>query len=220
MRNNLVRILRTVVVSRVALTSDGGILGRVPRGARLPGALLLGVVATAVLAFSIINLACADTTPQPPPLSQNWTNTDLITANDNWSGVPGIVGYEGDNLTTVEGTDLRTITASVAAATPTQVNANKGNPSAYNAGGNTEFDSIPNPTVAFQGTGQAAAPHLVLALNATGQSNVRISYNVRDIDAGSNSAVAPVALQYRVGNTGAYTNVPAGYIPNATTGPT
>lgn len=220
MRNNLVRILRTVVASRVALTSDGGILGRVPRGARLPGALLLGVVATAVLAFSIINLAWADTTPQPPPLSQNWTNTNLITANDDWSGVPGIVGYEGDNLTTVEGTDPQTITASVAAATPTQVNANKGNPSAYNAGGNTEFDSIPNPTVAFQGTGQAAAPHLVLALNTTGQSNVRISYNVRDIDSGSNSAVAPVALQYRVGNSGAYTNVPAGYVPDATTGPT
>ena len=28
--------------------------------------------------------------------SQNWTNTGLITANDNWSGVPFIIGYLGD----------------------------------------------------------------------------------------------------------------------------
>jgi hypothetical protein len=30
------------------------------------------------------------TTPQTLPFSQNWTNTGLITANDDWSGVPGI----------------------------------------------------------------------------------------------------------------------------------
>ena len=29
---------------------------------------------------------------------QDWSNTGLITANDNWYGVPSIVGYRGDGL--------------------------------------------------------------------------------------------------------------------------
>src|ERR1044072_6651790 len=35
----------------------------------------------------------ADDTAQAPPFSQNWTTTTLITANDNWPGVPGIEGF-------------------------------------------------------------------------------------------------------------------------------
>ena len=34
----------------------------------------------------------ADNVAQSLPFSQNWTNTGLITANDNWAGVPGIEG--------------------------------------------------------------------------------------------------------------------------------
>ena len=29
-------------------------------------------------------------------LTQNWSNTGLITTNDDWSGVPSITGYLGD----------------------------------------------------------------------------------------------------------------------------
>ncbi len=29
-------------------------------------------------------------------LTQNWSNAGLITSNDDWSGVPSIVGYLGD----------------------------------------------------------------------------------------------------------------------------
>ena len=28
--------------------------------------------------------------------TQDWTDTGLITANDNWDGVPSVVGYLGD----------------------------------------------------------------------------------------------------------------------------
>ena len=38
----------------------------------------------------------ADNTAQTLPFSQDWTNIGLITANDDWSGVLGIVGYIGD----------------------------------------------------------------------------------------------------------------------------
>ena len=39
----------------------------------------------------------ADGTAQSLPLAQDWTNVALITTNDNWAGVPGIVGYRGDD---------------------------------------------------------------------------------------------------------------------------
>src|SRR5262245_9901298 len=53
----------------------------------------------------------ADTNPQSLPFSQNWSNTGLITTDDNWTGVPGIVGYRGDALTSSTGTDPQTILA-------------------------------------------------------------------------------------------------------------
>jgi hypothetical protein len=42
----------------------------------------------------------ADTTAQPIPFSQDWSDIALITVDDNWSNVPGIIGYRGDDLTT------------------------------------------------------------------------------------------------------------------------
>ena len=58
----------------------------------------------------LLPVAYADTTPQPLPFTQNWSNTGLITADDNWNGVPGIIGYRGDDLTTTTGTNPQTIT--------------------------------------------------------------------------------------------------------------
>ena len=43
--------------------------------------------------------------------SQNWTNTGQITANDNWSGVPFIIGYLGDiDAASPTNVDPRTLT--------------------------------------------------------------------------------------------------------------
>src|SRR4029077_6288111 len=36
----------------------------------------------------------------PLPFTQDWSDTGLITADNNWSNVPGIVGYRGDDITT------------------------------------------------------------------------------------------------------------------------
>ena len=47
----------------------------------------------------------ADATYQPLPFTQDWANTGLITTNDDWAGVPGIMGFRGDNLTTTTGVD-------------------------------------------------------------------------------------------------------------------
>ena len=53
--------------------------------------LIGGLPAEAVAVAPGLRLP-ADTTPQPMPFSQNWDDTSLITVNDNWSGVPAVVG--------------------------------------------------------------------------------------------------------------------------------
>lgn len=153
----------------------------------------------------------------------NAGNTNLITSNDDWSGVASVEGYFGQGLTASHGVNPQTVVGTEFAShslpsSQTQVNANKGNPSAYNAGGVTEFDSGTYISLGFQGNTQAN-PYIVFHLNSTNRSNVTVSYQVTDIDGGSNNAVSPVALQYRTGNTGVFTNVPAGFIADATDGP-
>ncbi|GAB4198226.1 MAG: hypothetical protein OHK0022_17270 [Roseiflexaceae bacterium] len=155
----------------------------------------------------------ADTTYQTLPFSQDWSNTGLITTNDDWSNIPGIVGYRGDGLTGSTGTDPQTI---LTEGTPVvDVNANQTNPVTFNTGGVTEFE-LTNPTIALAGSGTASAPSIVLYLNTSGQTGIAISYNVRDLDSSADDAIQQVALQYRVGTSGNFTNVPAGYVADAT----
>lgn len=158
-------------------------------------------------------LAVADGTYQTLPFSQNWTTTSLITTNDNWSGVPGIIGYRGDDLTTATGTDPQTI---LGASTVVSVIANQTNPNTFNTGSVAEFE-ITNPTIALVASGTADAPYIQLHLNTAGLSNIRVKYTVRDIEASADNSIQQVALQYRIGNTGDFTNVQAGYVADATT---
>ncbi|KAF0204040.1 MAG: peptidase domain-containing [Bacteroidetes bacterium] len=148
--------------------------------------------------------------------TQNWTNTGLITTNDDWSGVPSIIGYRGDDLTTATGVDPQTVLLQGGLAI--DVNANQTNPDTYTTGGVTEFE-ITNPVVAFQGSGTADAPNIVIYLNTTGVTNVQVSYNLRDIDGSIDNAIQPVALQYRIGTTGDFINIPEGFVADATIGP-
>lgn len=149
---------------------------------------------------------------------------NAISQNDNWSGVPSFEGYAGNGLTNTEGVDPQTVLGTEFAnnalpvAGSTNVNANKGNPDAYNTGGVTEFDTGTYLSLGIQGTGNADSPYIVMYLNTVGRTNITISYNLTDIDAGSNNAVMPVALQYRVGETGLFTNIPAAFVADATLG--
>lgn len=151
------------------------------------------------------------------PLIQNWTDTNLITTDDSWVNVVSIQGFRGDGLTTTAGVDPQTVTAN-GTSTPLDVNANQTNPNTYATGGVTEFE-IANPTVALKGSTTASAPHLMIYLNTVpcpSTKSVSIRYDVRDIDSSANDAVQQVALQYRIGNTGNFTNVPDGYVADAT----
>lgn len=160
----------------------------------------------------------ADLVAQPIPFTQNWTNPGLITVNDDWSGVPGIIGYRGDGLTGATGTDPQTILVD-GSTTPVNAWANQIDPDTFISGGVAEFDVIANPTVAVNGSGTADAPHIVINLNTSGTTAINVAYNLRDLDGSADNSIQPIALQYRVGNTGNYTNLAAGFVPDATTGP-
>lgn len=154
---------------------------------------------------------------QTIPFVQNWSDTNQITADNTWSGVPGIVGYRGDNMAGATGVDPQTILLD-GSSTPVNVIANQVNPNTLTSGGIAEFQ-IADPVVAFQGSGTARAPHLVISVNTTGQNNITVFYNLRDIDGSNDNSVQPVALQYRIGNSGNYTNVPTAFVADASSGP-
>lgn len=98
---------------------------------------------------------------------QNWSDLGLITTDDNWSGVPSIIGYRGDNLTAANDVDPQTVLAS---DTPgvVDVNADETDPIAFTSGGVAELQ-LADPTIALQGSGTADAPYLLLHMNATGR---------------------------------------------------
>ena len=182
---------------------------------------LLPLFGSALLVAGLLPLAAssamADSVAQALPFSQSWSNTNLITTNDDWSGVPGIVGYRGDGLTAVNDVDPQTVIAD-GSTTPVDVNANQTNPNTFTTGGVAEFH-ISDPVIALQGSGTADAPHILIHVDTTGDTNVTVAYNLRDIDGSADNAVQQVALQYRIGSTGNFTNLPAGYVADATTGP-
>ncbi len=170
--------------------------------------------------FQTTRVVQANGMPQIVPFSQNWTNVNLITVTDDWGNVPGIEGFRGDDLVTLTGIDPQTVVAD-GAATPLDVNANSTDvngmpttPTDAVSGGIYEFDNLPNPVVAMQGSGTADAPHLVISINTSGFTALNIAYNLRDLDT-ADAAIQAFALQYRIGNTGTYTNLPAGFVADA-----
>ena len=105
----------------------------------------------------------------------------------------------------------------MAVASDLDVIANQNN-TTLATGGVAEFDGIANPTIALQGSGTADAPHLVMYLDATGRQNVRVQFNARDLDGSADNAIQQLNVQYRIGETGAWTNVPGGYFADVTQG--
>lgn len=176
-------------------------------------AAILGIVIVAMTAT-----LRADDVPQKLPFVQDWSNPALITTENDWSGVPGFIGYRGDKFASKPGTNPQTITAD-GNASPVCVLANQKNPNTLRTGGVAEFDSIPNPTVALKGSGNASAPMLVLNLDTLGKQNIAVGYKLRDLDGSANNAVQPVALQYRVATNMPFTDLADAYAPDATTGP-
>ena len=148
---------------------------------------------------------------------ETWTDTSRITANDNWSGVPYILGYLGDidPAGAVTGVDPRTLTG--ANIGQIDVIANQTAPNTNISGGVAEFE-IADPTIALQGSGTADAPSLVLFLDASGRQDIRLTATLRDVDGSADDAAQQVNVQYRTDPNGTWTNVAGGYFADVTTG--
>jgi hypothetical protein len=147
---------------------------------------------------------------------QDWSDTSLISSNDDWSKVSSIIGYLGNNGTQPIPFDPRTAVTSDYSDTA-DVIANRETPNTLTDGGVAEF-FLPNPTIAFQGSGTADAPNIIIYINSTGINGVRVKYKIRDIDGSADNSIQAIALQYRIGNTGEFINLPDAYVSDATTG--
>ena len=188
--------------------------GSVPKSMKRAALFAVLVVA---LSLSGAALAWASSAAQTLPFSQGWTDTGQISRNDNWGSVPGINGYSADITTFTAGSDPQSMTAD-GAALGLQVTANQSNPNTNPSGGVAEFQ-ITNPTVALQPTDSHDLPHLVVNLDTRNKRNVNVSYLLRDIDGSADNSAQQTVLQYRVGTSGNYTNLSAGYVADATSGP-
>jgi hypothetical protein len=151
------------------------------------------------------------------PYTQNWTS-NVLTTNDDWTPIPNIRGFLGQDITTLTGVDPQTLSAVSLVASDLDLIANQTAPNTLTSGGVAEFE-ITDPTIALQGSGTGDAPYIVLYLNTTGREHIRVSYNLRDIDGSADNAIQPVALQYRVGNSGPFINIPEAFVADATSGP-
>ncbi len=161
--------------------------------------------------------------------SQDWSNSGLITADNNWGAVPSIEGFNGAGLASSPGVNPATITATGGSLT---VLANQNNPDTLTPNvGIAEFDGISNRVVALAGDSTNQAPYLQISLNTVGTGDVTVNYNLIDVDSSARSSVSQFALQYRVSPDGVFTangnhgvinyiNVPAGFVSDASTGGT
>ena len=172
------------------------------------------IIALSLMAASVP--ALADALYQPLPFNQDWSDTSLLSANDDWSRVPGIIGYRGDNLTSATGVNPQTILAP--GSMVVDVNVNQKSPDSFTTGGVSEFE-LDNPSIALQGSTTADAPFILLHLDTRGQQNIRVAYTLRDLDGSADNAVQPVALQYRIGDSGNFIDIPEAYVADATEGP-
>ena len=156
----------------------------------------------------------ADETALKLPVTENWSDVSRITKDNDWSAVPGFLGYRGDKLAGKPGMSPQAIVAD-GLSTPVNVIANQTNPKSLRTGGVAEFDGIGNPTIALRGSATANAPFLLLNVDTRGKQNISVGYKLRDLDGSTNNTVAAVALQYRLEADKGFTDVPGAFAPDA-----
>jgi uncharacterized protein len=146
---------------------------------------------------------------------ERWTDTSRINTTDNWDGVPYIIGYLGDiDSGSPTAVDPRSYTGPALGAVDVIPNLTA---TTSTSGGVGEFQ-LTDPTIGLQGSGSADAPSIVLFMDSSGRSDIRLQANLRDIDTTGDNAAQPINVQYRTSPTGDWINVPGGYFTDVTTG--
>jgi hypothetical protein len=163
------------------------------------------------------------------PLLQDWSSTNLITlANPTWDNVPSILGYTGrDDSTDLANRNPCTdagLLASTIGTSAEFVSPDRQHPDNITDVSVAEFEpgsgQVADPVVGIRASGDFDFPHLVIHLNAAGRQNIRVQFDVVDLDGSGRSADQQLALQYRVGTSGNFAcDTALGmYIADATTG--
>ena len=124
----------------------------------------------------------ADSTAQALPFSEDWTDTSRI-GDDDWSAVPGIVGFLGQDITTATGVDPRTLLADSAVANDVDAIANQVQPNITNGGVGIGYSQHAGMVVVADGT-PLAAEKLERVLTTDPAMGV-----LRHVDAGYDRAI-------------------------------
>ncbi|WP_091026051.1 ExeM/NucH family extracellular endonuclease [Nocardioides szechwanensis] len=181
-------------------------------------AALLGLVtAPLALGFSAPAQASVSTKISSFPYTQNWST---LTPTSTWADFPGVEGFNpGTSISASNAsnsTDVGTLTAEGTLTSNLVMSTGTTAPNTVSTGGVLAFPNIPDKTVALSATGTITTPLLVFHLDTTGRDSLAVAYDIQDLDSGTDNQPTRVALQYRVGTSGAYTNVPAAYVADAT----
>jgi len=182
-------------------------------------ALLSLVAAPLALGFGAPASASVSSAISTFPYTQDWSG---LTAASTWADFPGVEGFNtGTSIAANNApntTDVGTLTAEGTLTSALSLQAATAVPNTVSTGGVLGFYNVPgaSKTVALSATGTQTAPLLVLHLDATGKSGFTVDYDVQDLDSSADDQPTRVALQYRVGTSGAYTNVPSAYLTDAT----
>jgi predicted extracellular nuclease/2',3'-cyclic-nucleotide 2'-phosphodiesterase (5'-nucleotidase family) len=150
------------------------------------------------------------------PYVQDWST---LTPTSTWADFPGVEGFTtGTTISPANQpntTDVGTLTAE-GTLTSSLVPRTGNTPNTDTSGGVLTYAGATNKTVALSATGAFTTPLLAFHLDTTGRAAINVAYDLQDLDSSADDQPTRVALQYRVGTSGSYTNVPGAYVPDAT----
>jgi hypothetical protein len=151
-------------------------------------------------------------------LMQDWSSSSQLLNTDDWSGVPSIQAFSTVEFGSGFAVDPR---AFVGESQDPDVSTDElTSPSGLDTdigdnGGAAEFQDF---SVLGLGAGASAkAPNLVLYLDTTDMTvPVTLDFDVQDLDGSARDSEKPLTVQYRLGETGPWVNLPGGYIEDVT----
>ncbi|MBL0749005.1 ExeM/NucH family extracellular endonuclease, partial [Nocardioides baculatus] len=192
---------------------------RAPRNALSLTTLLALVAAPLAMGFTAPAGASVSAAISSFPYTQDWSG---LTATSTWADFPGVEGFTTGTtiapLNPPNTTNAGTYTAEGTLTSNLVMRTGTVAPNTDSNGGVLAYPNVADKTVALSATGTVTTPLLVLHLNTTGRAGLDVAYDVQDMDSSTtDDQPTRVALQYRVGTTGAYTNLPDAYVPDATT---
>jgi hypothetical protein len=135
--------------------------------------------------------------------------------------VPSILGYDGADANGIAGTDPCTLTENPLGSQA--VSVGRQHPSIITDVAVAQFipgpgSQVTNTVVGIRGQTDFDAPALLIHLNATGRQSINLTFDAVDIDESGANALSTVAVQWRAGTSGPFSNVHC--ITDATDGPT